>query len=135
MQYCPNCQLLSEGRCERCRGRLREPLANDPVLLMQGNDIQTAIAVSLLEAEKIPYSKLGRMGAGLSMYTGGMLEEYSVYVPYGAWEAARELVAAMGASEEETGEQAQTPMEDMTEEESLPEPERQVEEGDSARER
>lgn len=101
MQYCERCQMLSEGRCSKCGGRLREPRPNDPMLLMRGDTIHTAIVESLLEAEKIPYSKVGRMGAALAMQTGGMMEEYSIFVPFGAWEVAKELIAVEHAEENE----------------------------------
>lgn len=97
MQYCERCHMLSEGRCSKCGGRLREPQVNDPMLLMRGDMIHTAIVESLMEAEKIPYSKLGRMGAALAMQTGGMMEEYSLFVPFGAWEVAKALIVVENA--------------------------------------
>ncbi len=99
MQYCERCHMLSQGRCSKCGGRLREPLPNDPMLLMRGDTIHTAIVESLMETEKIPYSKVGRMGAALAMQTGGMMEEYSIYVPFGAWEVAKALIAIENSEE------------------------------------
>ncbi len=140
MQYCERCHMLSEGRCTKCGGRLRDPRPNDPMLLMRGDTIHTAIVASLMEAEKIPFSKVGRMGAALAMQTGGMMEEFSVFVPYGAWEVAKALIAVETAdvspSEEALDEDA--PAEEdalfpgLPEEEIWEEQEREEEEDEEA---
>lgn len=135
MQYCERCHMLSEGRCTKCGGRLREPRPNDPMLLMRGDTIHTAIVASLMEAEKIPYSKLGRMGAALAMQTGGMMEEYSIFVPFGAWEVAKALIAVEAV--EETSDDS-APVEEealfpgIPEEEVWEEQEREEEEDEEA---
>lgn len=104
MMYCERCHLLSEGLCPRCRGALREPRVNDPVLLEKADPIRAAIIESVLTGADIPYSKMGRMGAALSMKTGGALEEYSFYVPYGAYERAGALTALPPPESEEEAE-------------------------------
>ena len=135
MQYCERCHMLSEGRCAKCGGKLRDPRPNDPMLLMRGDTIHTAIVASLMEAEKIPYSKVGRMGAALAMQTGGMMEEYSIFVPFGAWEVAKELIV-VDHTEENLSETA--PAEEkalfpgMPEEEVWEEQEREEEEDEEA---
>lgn len=137
MQYCERCHMLSEGRCSKCGGRLREPQANDPMLLMRGDMIHTAIVESLMEAEKIPYSKVGRMGAALAMQTGGMMEEYSIYVPFGAWEVAKALIAVENAevTPDKAGpaeEEAFVPEEALVPEEEVWEEQEREEEEDEA---
>ncbi|MHC1787120.1 MAG: hypothetical protein AB9880_08690 [Christensenellales bacterium] len=108
MLYCERCHLLSPERCQQCGGRLREPRVNDPVLLTRADTIRAAILSSLLDTEKIPCSKVGRLGAALAMQTGGMLEEYSLFVPYGAYEEAQALIKPVASlAEEEDKEEAQ----------------------------
>lgn len=100
MTYCERCHVLGIDKCPVCGGKLRQPQVNDPVLLEKADPIRTAIIESVLEGDKIPYSKVGRMGAALSMQTGGMLEEYSIFVPYGAFEQALALTTVQEDAEE-----------------------------------
>ena len=135
MQYCERCHMLSIDRCSKCGGRLRDPQPNDPMLLMKGDMIHSVIVESLMEAEKIPYSKVGRMGAALAMQTGGMMEEYSIFVPFGAWEVAKALIAVEHTEENPSDtapaeEEALFP--GMPEAEVLEEQEREEEEDEGA---
>ena len=60
MLYCTKCQRLTEGeKCPACnRSRaLRQPRADDPVLLCTVRYVLAAMIEPLLEEEKIPYAK------------------------------------------------------------------------------
>lgn len=94
MLYCEKCRMMAEnGRCNNCKGKgpLREPLNNDPVLLARTDQVSAAMLEGILQDERIPFLKEGRMGAGMTTWAGGMLEEYSFYVPYGVLAQAAEL--------------------------------------------
>ena len=96
MLYCEECQRLIapqeiEG-CPECAGELREPVENDPVLLVSVPSLQATFVEPLLQDTGIPYSKVGDLGVGFTMRGGDTLEMYRFYVPYGAYDKARELI-------------------------------------------
>ena len=103
MLYCTKCQRLTEGeKCPACnRSRaLRQPRADDPVLLCTVRYVLAAMIEPLLEEEKVPYSKLA---LGSSALLGGstMLENYAFYVPYAAYAGALELLTGIFAEDDE----------------------------------
>lgn len=91
-RYCPDCQLLSKTVCENCGGKLRGVKPNDPVLLCKMDMVRASMLEPLLMQAKIPYSKVGKIGAAMVMQAGTFLEEYTFYVPYGALEEAEALL-------------------------------------------
>lgn len=94
MLYCEKCRMMAEnGRCDNCKGKglIREAVDNDPVLLAKVDQVSAAMLEGILQDEHMPFLKEGRMGAGLTTWAGGMLEEYSFYVPYGMLTRAAEL--------------------------------------------
>lgn len=94
MLYCEKCRMMADnGRCDSCKGKgpLRQPLDNDPVLLAKTDQVSAAMLEGILQDESVPFLKEGRMGAGMTTWAGGMLEEYSFYVPYGVLNQAAEL--------------------------------------------
>lgn len=98
--YCEKCNLLSkEENCPNCGGRLRKPEESDPVLLVQTDTLHASLLQPLLEDEGIPYSKKGQMGAAFVIKGGTLLEEYSFYVPYGAYEEAKNLAETVCGTE------------------------------------
>ena len=103
MLYCEKCNLLAEKTCPICEGPLREPKENDPVLLVQTDTMRASMLEPLLADEGIPYSKKGHMGVAFVLKAGTLLEEYSFYVPYGAYERAKTL-AEMICGEEKAAE-------------------------------
>ena len=103
MLYCTKCQRLTEGeKCPACnRSRaLRQPRADDPVLLCTVRYVLAAMIEPLLEEEKIPYAK---HTLGSSALLGGVsfLENYAFYVPYAAYAGALELLTGIFAEDEE----------------------------------
>ena len=101
MLYCEKCNLLAEKTCPECGGPLREPKENDPVLLARTDTLHASMLEPLLTDEGIPYSKKGRMGVAFVLKGGSMLEEYSFYVPYGAYERAKTLTEVVCREEKE----------------------------------
>lgn len=93
MLYCRDCQLLCEQECPQCGSRsLREPQANDPVLL---GVFEPAIAFgveSILKDNHIPYEKFGNLGAAVTLYVGTAMETYRFFVPYGEYRKSVTLV-------------------------------------------
>ena len=92
MLYCPRCSLLAEGTCPQCGGKVRELRENDPVLFARTDALHAAMLEPLLEEEQIPSSRGATVGAAFAMDGGMPLEEIRLYVPYGAYARARELL-------------------------------------------
>ena len=95
MLYCPSCQRMAKDICPHCGRtgrRLREIKENDPVLLFNGPFLPATMVEPLLADNEIPYSKEGLLGAGLTAKAGGILERFNIFVPYGAYEKAAEII-------------------------------------------
>ena len=97
MLYCKRCNRLTESeRCPGCESslHLRAPQADDPVLLCTVRYILATMIEPLLEEEKIPHSKVV---LGSSALLGGstFLENYAFYVPFAAYDGARELLTGI----------------------------------------
>ena len=93
MLYCPKCQILAPEKCPLCERKTREPLENDPVLLLIADNLRADMAEPILNASGIPYARMGERGAGLTMYSSPTLETFRFYVPFGAAKRARQLLA------------------------------------------
>lgn len=94
MTYCEKCRTLVADSCPLHGSKhLREPRDNDPVLIAQLSGISAAMLEGLLLDEKLPFQQEGRLGAGMSVWIGRMMETYSFYVPYGLRDKALELYA------------------------------------------
>ncbi len=123
MLYCESCSYLYEGEaCPLCGSRKgREPRGEDPCFLVEKGQIESDMLVDILKQNGIPSLVKGRSGAGLAMYTGLLLENYRVYVPFALIEEARDLADAMFNGEviEEMDDlQDETETEEESEEES-----------------
>ena len=103
MLYCEKCHRLTEGEtcpaCGRVRS-LRQPQADDPVLLCTVRSMLANMIEPLLTEEKVPFSKLA---LGSSALLGGstFLENYAFYVPFAAYDGARELLTGIFAEDDE----------------------------------
>lgn len=122
MLYCEGCEALYEGeRCPLCgHAQGRPPREDDPCFLTERGQIQSDMLVDILKQNGIPSLVKGCAGAGLTAYTGRMLEEYRIYVPYALFEQAREWMNAFfeGAPvEEDEAEEEGTEQAEETEEE------------------
>lgn len=100
MLYCETCKELRDTPCPQRRHRSRAPEHNDPVLLMRGDQIQAGMMEEIIRQAGIPLLKEGRLGAGMTTWAGTMLEEYSLYVPYAAYDKAKELILIPPVGEE-----------------------------------
>ena len=100
MQYCEKCRTLCESTCETHKTKyLRAPEGNDPVFLAQLSGFSSAMLEGVLLDEKVPFLKEGRMGAGMSVWVGSMMEQYSFYVPYMIYEQAKDLYALVSGDQ------------------------------------
>ena len=102
MPYCEKCRTIVFDSCPVHKQKhLREPEPNDPVLIAELSGITAAMLEGVLLDEKLPFLKEGRLGAGMSVWIGSMMEIYSFYVPYALREQAMGLYALVCKAPEE----------------------------------
>lgn len=106
MRYCGNCMVLcGEAECPVCgRRTLRSPQENDPVFLVKLNSFQARLLEDALHEAEIPCEKRGQLGRGMTLRLGEGMEEYSFFVPFGAYEKSREIVTAFFETAQEADE-------------------------------
>ena len=92
MYYCENCHLLNEEPvCGYCgAAHLRNPEERDFCFLASLASPWSEALTELLEDEQIPSAALPRrqLPAG---YSADAFQKTEIYVPYSAWERAKEL--------------------------------------------
>ena len=101
MTYCENCMRFTEPpRCPRCKNKkLREAEPNDPVFLMEKDAIIAASIEDILAQNSIPCIKRPLLGAGITAHIGYIMETFAFYVPYAAYDNAKELLSNFLESE------------------------------------
>ena len=92
--YCAKCQrIIATRSCRDCGSYwVREVQPDDVCYLTEREQIWGEMLEDVLKQNSIPYIIRRTLGAGLSMSIGAMLECYRFYVPFGALEAAQEIV-------------------------------------------
>ena len=95
MLYCKQCMLLcAETKCDHCgSSKLCEPKENDPAYLITKDITWSGGIEDILTENNIPYLKQGTLGAGLTSKIGYGMENYQFFVPFGAYEKSKELLA------------------------------------------
>ena len=95
MLYCEKCMKIVEGqKCGGCKSqKLREPKTGDPVFLMEKDAVIAASVEDILSQNGIPCLKRGLLGAGITAHIGYNMETFRFYIPFGAYEEAKELLA------------------------------------------
>jgi hypothetical protein len=94
MFYCEDCMLVNdEPVCPRCRAKkLRCPEENDIVYLLTREALYSGGIEEILKENGIPCLKRGVQGAGITERLGYSTETYEFFVPYGAYEKAKEII-------------------------------------------
>lgn len=94
MFYCEDCKLANnENKCFNCsKKNLPEIKSNNAVYLTSKDAIWSATLEDILDRNEIPFIKNGTQGAGITSEIGFGGEYYHFYVPYGAYEEAKEIV-------------------------------------------
>lgn len=94
MKLCSKCRVLCNEICPVCESakRLRDVEETEPVLLLTISAVQALLVEPILSDSGIPYSRPGTISSALSLGSGMMLEANRFYVPYAAYERARELL-------------------------------------------
>jgi len=82
-QKCPDCR----------RKKLRPALLDDPVYILTKDAILSASIEDILTQNNIPCIKKAQLGAGLTAYIGYSMDTFRFYVPFGALEAAKDLLS------------------------------------------
>ncbi|MBR1586125.1 MAG: hypothetical protein IJ662_11335 [Clostridia bacterium] len=97
LKYCEPCGYLYEqDRCPLCGSRKgRPPQGEDPCFVVEKGQMECDMLVDILKQNGIPSLVKGRSGAGLAMYTGLLMENYRLYVPYALYQEAKELTDAI----------------------------------------
>ena len=75
---------------------------NDPVYLTTKDIIWSGAVEDILKENNIPYLKQGSLGAGITARIGHSMETYQFYVPFGAYEKAKKLLAEFFSEEDES---------------------------------
>ena len=113
MPYCEKCRTIVDDICPAHKQKhLREPEPNDPVLIAELSGITAAMLEGVLLDEKLPFLKEGRLGAGMSVWIGSMMENYSFFVPYALREQAQGLYALVCQAPAQAGEEDEAPRQD-----------------------
>lgn len=92
--YCEKCRHLFEGEnCPNCRkGRVRPVKPDDPCFLTEKGSPWSGMLADVLGQNGIPFLTDGRMGAGLAVRVGTMLESTRFYVRWDDFERASLIV-------------------------------------------
>lgn len=92
--YCEKCRHLIEGeRCPNCRrSRVRHVEPEDPCFLVEKGAPWDGMLEDVFKQNGIPFLTDGRMGAGLAVRAGTMLESRRFYVRWDDYARANEIV-------------------------------------------
>lgn len=95
--YCEKCRLLFEDPvCPKCRkSQGRQPVSDDLCFLIAKEPIWAELLKNVLQSSAIPYLTKSKLGIGMSMMAGTIMEQISFYVPYENLEAASDITAAL----------------------------------------
>lgn len=76
-------------------GSKKVPGNDEPFLLTEADRMRADMIEPILKESGIPYERRGTLGAAVTLNAGTRLETYQFYVPYGAYEKCRELLAGI----------------------------------------
>lgn len=95
--YCEHCQLaFGSNRCPICRDRnVRQPRSNDPCFLSEKQIIWGEMLEDVLKQNGIPVLMKKKMGAGMALKVGPMLERVELYVPFSRLQDAERIEAEL----------------------------------------
>ena len=93
LYYCEKCHLINEQDfCQTCGNKkLRKPENNDYCFLIEVNSMFGEMYERILKEEDIPYTAMPS-GNGVRSYFALNLENHVIYVPYGFFNKAKELL-------------------------------------------
>ena len=95
MLYCERCQILAHEKCPVCGRKSRPIKETDPVLFLITDALHADMVEPVLEENELPYSRIGTLGAGLTMYASPKLETYRFFAPFSALKQCRDLIAGI----------------------------------------
>lgn len=100
MYYCPKCQVLSsETTCPSCAGKeLREPMPDDPVLLITADEMKAEMIEAALKDQGVPFEeRISGLGGPPAVLVGkSAYTNKNIFVPYEQLQAARDLLIGIG---------------------------------------
>ena len=95
MLYCEICMTLTDqDKCPGCKKKkLRPPKDNDPVYLLTQNAIWAGAVEDILREGDIPCLKQSEQRSAFTIIMGEITATYRIFVPYSAYQAAKERLA------------------------------------------
>lgn len=105
MFFCKKCSNFSPvGKCQFCGAKkLREAQESDPVYLTTKTFVYAGMLQEVLEQNNIPFMRKEKNGGILKFMGFGLgIEEFNFFVPLGAYEKAKELLAELFETSEFT---------------------------------
>jgi len=89
--YCEKCQFTFEGKqCPSCgRKKVREPLPDDLCFLCEKQITWVEMLQETLKNNGIPVIIKKRMGIGMALKVGPLLERVKIYVPFSCLQDSR----------------------------------------------
>ena len=95
--WCENCGAVHNGepgdRCPACgEKKSRSPRENDPCFLCEKQILWAEMLEETLRNNEIPVIFKKKLGIGLALKVGPMMERVRIYVPYARLRDAEELL-------------------------------------------
>ncbi len=107
MKYCGKCKTLladdTQTKCQKCgRKLIDDPSHYSPVYLITANGFEFERIRSAIDCADIPYSYHESVhDAGIQILNTAAPENCDIYVPFGSYYDAREILVGIGAWKEE----------------------------------
>jgi len=100
MYYCDHCHQLSyDKKCKECGNKELRIVQNDDMcFLVEKRMMWAEMIKERLDNEKIPCEYIGS-GIGLALKMGTTTEYFRIYVPYGHYQRALEIIHQMFGNE------------------------------------
>ena len=94
MLYCEKCQIAFDIICcPVCGGeKARQPRSSDPCFLVEKEILWGELLEEALKNNGIPVLVKKRMGIGMALKVGPLLERVQIYVPFSRLEDSKDIV-------------------------------------------
>ncbi len=99
--YCEKCKrLFDKTYCPICgSSAIRNPNPDDLCFLIEKEPMWAEMLEEVLKDNEIPFITRKKLGAGMALKAGPMMERISIFVPYAYYGAATEFVTILFSAE------------------------------------